>query len=226
MSEKVQLSRDDSQELYANRQLKEIAARWDAKASTWDQALSEASCHLNEDEGYQQFLREASGIVSERKTFCSKQGLIDAGCGTGLVLCELAHSFAWALGVDISPQMIAAAERKRIAKASLVIGDCFQLPQICPRAGGIVSRGILVSHYGTEAAEMLLQSARKTLVGGGFALFDFLNKEAKAKAKHAPENKTYFFASELETIARKAGFAHLRILGEQTRRVRLLLAEL
>jgi len=216
----------ESQQLYETRQLDALAARWDAKAATWDHALEAPSCHLNEDEAYERFVVEASQIITERENVCSKQGLIDLGCGTGLVLSRLVHSFAWAIGLDISHQMVSMAKRKNIPKASFLVGDAFCLPELCPPAGAIVSRGILLSHYGIEAGEMLLRAARKTLVPGGFVLFDFLNEAARANASHAPENKTYFTGTELKAMVERVGCERMRIVGESTRRVRLLFAEL
>jgi SAM-dependent methyltransferase len=213
----------NTQALYESRQLDLIASRWDAKAATWDSALKDPACHLNEDNAYERFMARARTLVSERKAFCSARGLIDVGCGTGLVLSEFAVSFAWSKGVDISRQMIDAARAKNIPNAVFLVGDCFQLPKLCPPAGAILSRGILLSHYGLRCGELFLRAARATLAPEGFILFDFLN--AAARRAESPANKTYFTRGEVKDMAAHAGFRSKTILGGAQRRSLLLLAE-
>lgn len=216
---------EGSQALYERRQLPAIAARWDAKAATWDQDLTSPACHLNEDEGYSRFLRHALSLVQQRKDFCARHGVIDAGCGTGLVLAAVLPSFAWGVGVDISEEMIRVAQAKRLNSGRFVVGDCFHLASLCPRAGVVLSRGVLLSHYGHRQGGALLRAAGDALAKGGFLLFDFLNAAARHLFSHAPGNKTYFQSQEICRMARRAGFGRAVVLGEPERRVRLLLAE-
>ena len=215
----------DSRELYESRRLDQIAARWDAKASTWDAELKSPSCHLNEDEAYPRFVREARGLILKRGDFCATHGLIEAGCGTGLVLCEIVSLFAWGIGVDISPKMIARAKAKNIPQAKFIVGDCFELPSSCPRAGAVVSRGVLLSHYGAQAGAELLRAAHDVLIPGGFAVLDFLNEAGRAKAIHAAENKEYYRPTEVEALARRAGFQGVKIIGEDGSRVLLVFGQ-
>jgi SAM-dependent methyltransferase len=206
--------------------LENIAARWNAKAEHWDRELRDPQCHLNEDEAYDYFLDQLIGVVRERPAFCAAHGIIDAGCATGLVLAKAISGFAWGIGVDISPRMIETAQAKQIPRATFVIGDCFSLCGICPAAGAVVSRGILLSHYGPARGAELLKSARSVLVEGGFILCDFLNLAGRTRSRHAPDNKAYFDSEEICTMAIKAGCHNVRTLGEPTRRVGLLLAEI
>jgi hypothetical protein len=120
--------------------------------------------------------------------------------------------------------MIRLAAAKAIPGARFVVSDCFQLSRICRRAGAVVSRGVLLSHYGREQSRDLLVAARKALVPGGFLLFDFLNEEARSSHCHAPEDKTYFIGEHLLDLARGAGFNQAAIQGETQRRVLLLVA--
>jgi SAM-dependent methyltransferase len=212
-------------ELYQRRELNAIAARWDAKAGTWDQALRDPACHLNEDGAYNRFLGQVRLLVEQRRGFCARQGVIDAGCGTGLVLAEVVPGFAWGLGVDISPEMIRLADGKRIPGAHFLVGDCFELAAMAPPAGAVISRGVLLSHYGPEEGRALLQSARADLVPGGFILFDFLNQAALGRHTHVAGNKAYFLSAEVCHMAQAAGFRAARILGEDERRVLALVAE-
>lgn len=224
-NQQKETTESESRLLYQRRQVKRIAQRWDAKASKWDQQLERPSCHLNEDEAYSRFVREARRVIAERKVFCGQNGVIDAGCGTGLVLAEIIGAFAWGIGVDISPRMIARAKTKNIAKAEFIKGDCFDMAKLCPPAGAVISRGVLLSHYGAQAGNALLREAHEALVPGGFALFDFLNEIGRARAVHVPANKHYFTPKTAERLARGAGWERISILGEDRRRVLLLLAE-
>ncbi len=211
--------------IYAHRRLKAIAARWDARADSWDHALKDSACHLNADKAYGRFTCVVQRLIAKREKFCASHGIIDAGCGTGLVLAELSSAFAWAIGIDISPMMIRAARTKRLARTKFIVGDCFDLPALCPKAGAVVSRGVLLSHYGRKQGEAILHAARSSLVPGGFLVFDFLNETARTKYGRAPESKTWFTSEEVESMARRAGFSKVTILGKPNRRALLLLAE-
>ncbi len=211
--------------IYASRNLKSIAARWDARAKSWDQALEDPSCHLNEDDAYCRFIRVVQRLIAQRRRFCAPRGIIDAGCGTGLVLAKVISSFSWGIGVDISPKMVRAARAKRLPNARFVVGDCFDLPSLCPKAGVIMSRGVLLSHYGLDQGQAILRSSWAALAPGGFLVFDFLNEAARTKFKHTTENKTWFGRGEIRSMARRAGFSTVNILGKPNHRVLLLMGK-
>ncbi len=214
----------EAKRLYGERDLPAIAARWDARASQWDRDLQNSRCHLNEDAAYSRFLRETVRVIRRRRRFCQHHGVIDAGCGTGLVLDRVVGSFAWGLGVDISPAMIRAARRKRISNARFLVGDVFKLSELAPRAGVVLSRGVLLSHYGAELGRELLAAARHALAQDGFVVFDFLNASARDKHAYEAKDKTYFTRQEIRRLARSAGFHKATVVGDAARRVLLLLA--
>jgi len=210
---------------YRERQLAAIAARWDQRALDWDRTLADRACHLNDDDAYARFLLEARQCVSRRARYCRRRGLIDAGCGTGLVLAELLPAFDWGIGVDISPEMLRAATAKGIARARFLAGDCFRLAELCPKAGAVFSRGVLLSHYGCSQGRALLESAAEALLPGGFLLFDFLNDLGRRNYPQNPEDKTYYTPQQVRALARESGLKTVTIRGEAERRVLLLLAE-
>jgi SAM-dependent methyltransferase len=218
-------SRGQTRSIYAQRRIEAIAARWDARADCWDQDLEDPDCHLNEDDAYDRFTRLVQKLVKDRRRFCRSHGIIDAGCGTGLVLAQVISAFEWGIGIDISAKMIRAARAKRLAKTKFLKGDCFDLPSLCPKAGLVLSRGVLLSHYGRRQGLAILQAARGALVPGGFLVLDFLNEAARTKYLHAPGNKTWFTGGEIKEMALRAGFSTATILGRPNRRVLLLLAE-
>ncbi len=164
-------------------------------------------------------------LIARRRRFCASHGIIDAGCGTGLVLAEAISAFAWGIGIDISPKMIRVARAKRLANSKFLVGDCFDLTALCPKAGAVLSRGVLLSHYGHDQGQAFLRAAHAALVPGGFLFLDFLNEAARTKLQHAPESKTWFTSAEVKSMARRAGFSVVKVLGKPNRRVLLLLAE-
>jgi SAM-dependent methyltransferase len=214
-----------AKEVYETRRLDLIAARWNAKAAAWDHELSDPACHLNEDGAYQRFLNQAVSVIGSRQPFCATRGVVDAGCATGLVLARIISWFAWGIGLDLSPEMIELARAKNVPKARFLVGDCFNLRRSCPKAGAIISRGVLLSHYGPHLAEPLLKSAHDCLEEGGFVFCDFLNAAGRGKYHHVPENKTHFEADEVCAAARRAGFVTATVYGSAKRRVRMVLAE-
>jgi len=215
----------DSRAIYERRELVRIARRWDRRAEAWDAEVREIACHLNEDRAYDRFLEEVRRRILRKPAFCRTHGVIDLGCGTGLVLEQAMPFFAWGLGIDLSRRMVQAAKRKGIERARFVTGDAFSLPALSPKAGAVLSRGILLSHYGRENACALLRATRNALVDRGFLIFDFLNEAARLDSEHAPGNKTYYTAAEMEAIGRKAGFTKIAIRGGVKRRVLLLIAQ-
>jgi SAM-dependent methyltransferase len=211
-------------DIYARRRLKHIAARWDARADSWDRQLADPACHLNEDDAYHRFLLALRRSIARRRPFCRAHGVIDLGCGTGLVLAEVVNEFAWGIGVDISPQMIRLARAKGVANTTFLVGDAFRLPELCPQAGAVVSRGVLLSHYGPAQGREILRAACAVLAPDGFLLCDFLNAAARTRSRHAPETKAWFTVGEMQALARGAGFARVTCSGSAARRVLHLLA--
>lgn len=220
-----QLETGEVSKLYATRQLERIAERWNAKAAAWDRDLQDPACHLNEDDAYATFLDALAQEVGRRQEFCREHGLIDVGCATGLVLASIVSKFAWGLGIDISPEMVRLAQAKAIPNARFVIGDCFRLSAHGRGAGAVVSRGVLLSHYGRQNATSLLESFRSSLAPGGFVLCDFLSLTARNRFAYIATQKTHYTDSEVCQLALAARFQTARVLNDPGRRVQLLLAE-
>ena len=150
--------------------------------------------------------------------------------------------FERALGVDISPRMLAAASARRLPRVEFLEASCFELAGRLgvagapASAGAVLSRGILLSHYGHRWVVPLLSQVREILsppgpsvlapgYPGGFAILDFLNALTRHKYPANPDNKTYYTAEQIRSQAIEAGFRRSSILGEPHRRVLLLLAE-
>ena len=74
---------------------------------------------------YEQIQREKYEIVNENLPRVSK--VLDLGCGTGMLLGELARRSECVIGIDSSPEMLELA-RKRRGSAVLVLADADHLP--------------------------------------------------------------------------------------------------
>ena len=121
-----------------------IRQRWDQKADHWDADLADPSCHLNDDDAYHRFLAAAEAAVAVRRAFCGGRLLVDLACGTGLVAAHFVDRFQRAVGVDISPRMLAVAAARRLARVEFLEASCFELAGRIAGAG-VVSRAAFCS---------------------------------------------------------------------------------
>ncbi len=212
-------------EEYSQQMIDVIRNRWDQKADRWDEDLQNPDFHLNEDNAYERFLDTAKTIVAHHRKACAKALLVDLGCGTAQVLNELIPFFGDGIGVDISEKMLERARGRNIPRTTFVCANCFDLSRVIGSARAIVSRGILLSHYGRSAAKELIGEVFNSLMpSGGFAVLDFLNKESR-HLYSTPENKAFFSGQEVSTIARSVGFDKVVVLGSVERRNRIAYLE-
>ena len=107
---------------------------YDKKSDTWDR-VGDYRAHILVAE-------EARKSVSGRRV-----DVLDAGCGTGLVGEQLGDLTATLTGVDISPAMLAVAQKKQ-TYAYLFQGDAVAFMKSHPNSyDGIVSAAMLI-HFG------------------------------------------------------------------------------
>jgi SAM-dependent methyltransferase len=211
---------------YQGMRLDVIRSRWDAKAQRWDRDLADLSFHLNEDDACRRFLEIVSSIIAQRAELCRRRLLVDLGCGTGPVLAHCIDSFAEGVGVDLSQRMVEVARQKQLPRARFEVGNAFELSQLVSQAGAVLSRGILLSHYGPRWAPVLLREVHRALAAdGGFAVLDFLNAAARDQYPSNPNNKSYFHANDMESLGLQAGFRRCRVFGEPQRRILAVLLE-
>lgn len=210
----------DSQGEYCNRDIFTIANRWDAKAELWDVQLQNADSHLNQDGAYDQFILDAKVLL---EAFNGQSvHLMEIGCGTALVAEALQKPSVTITGVDISDMMLEKAREKGILNASFHNADVFALPiPGTPKADLVLSRGILLSHYSKHDACVMFRVIRNCCEqNASIVMLDFLNVEASDPNHHRPGNKTYYHPSDIEEMARKAGFKSCRFTGTHKQRSR------
>jgi predicted TPR repeat methyltransferase len=209
-------------DLYASRKMKEIALRWDSKAALWDTHLADEKCHLNDNNAYAQFIAVARQLVMSRQEICMKGSLVDLGCGTGALISEFHRDFRVSLGVDISQEMLLVASAKNIENANWSVDDIFNGAWCKQLHSAVLSRGILLSHYGSDLAKLLITQTSKSLVSGGFALFDYLSSQAPMSTRTLAPNKSYYTSDWLIEHARSSGLSGV-VVGDQFTRVRYLI---
>jgi SAM-dependent methyltransferase len=210
---------------YARMNLEVVRRRWDAKADRWDADLADPNCHLNYDEGYKRFLEIAETSIESRKNFCLSRTLVDVGCGTGAIIERFVDRFSDGLGIDISESMLNAARAKSIPRSRWVNANAFELSRHAVGVGTVLSRGILLSHYGPEWVEALMREICAALTPGGFMLLDFLNADARCNYAFNPHNKSYYRGEELIGFVKGIGFREGIILGEPHHRILYIFAE-
>ena len=210
-------------DLYGSRDIAAIARRWDGKAARWDSDLEDDACHLNHEDAYRRFMGLARRLVVEREGVCASGSLIDLGCGTGAVLGGLSLHFQRCIGIDVSQEMLDVASAKGIRNAAWRLGDVFEGDWGGRRHAAVVSRGILLSHYGGDLARQLLGHAVGALVPGGFALFDFLSEDAPEGTRMLAPNKTYFRPEWLIDQAERLGSGKATVAGSPGARIRYLI---
>lgn len=196
----------------------EISKRWDKKAKYWDNQLNCYDTHLNQDKEYDNFIKITQKTVSQYKNMDSK--LLDIGCGTGLVIEALSSYFNQGIGIDISGNMILEAKKKNLKNVSFYKKSLFDLDiNMDGSFDFIVSRGILVSHYGINYLYEILGILFNITKNDGYVIFDFLNTNVEIVNGHLPLNKEYYSKNTIRKYASKIGFSKVDIKGKSNDRV-------
>ena len=182
---------------YSNRQISCIQERWNIRAEDWDKYIIDPDCHVHLDEGYNRFLL----FAEERLEFhfgSTKPTILDLGCGTGLVGEHLATRANMILCTDISPVMISKAKQKEIPNSAFIIADAFGLPFPNSSFDMLVSRGVMLSHYGLPHLQDLLREIARVIRPDGIAILDYLHTGGMPFYPYKTDGKTYFDKGEIE----------------------------
>lgn len=147
MSDSKQPGLGDAYALSGAEDARRLYADW---ADTYDAAFAEANDY------------RPPGVVARLFAEAGGTGpVLDAGAGTGLGgLALAAHGIGPVDAVDLSPEMLAVAERKRVYRA-LVEGDLLaRLPIADGAYAGVVSAGTFtLGHVGPAGFDELLRVA-------------------------------------------------------------------
>lgn len=195
---------------YEAMDLAYIKTRWNNRAYKWEQEVKDFTSHLNRGDSYNRFI-EILDFVINNMDQSTRNILVELGCGTGLVLERFSSLFQQSVGIDISENMLDVARSKNIGNAIFINDNVFDYLCENDEAAMIVSRGVLLSHYGQDLAVKLLELSFNSLKRGGKIFFDMIN----ATDDDRPKQKTAYTANEVVEIAEKIGFKNIRVYGEE-----------
>jgi SAM-dependent methyltransferase len=147
-------------------------------------------------------------------------GLLDAGCGTGRYAAELARRGYVVEGVDLSPDLIAEAQRIPAAaprSLSFSVGDLSTLPG--DRYQAILCRGVLNDLLEDREREAVFAAFARALRPAGVLIFDVREWEATVSRKrHEP-----LFKKRVSTD--RGTLTFVSVTGLDPERRRLLISE-
>lgn len=144
-----------------DKQPHEVAAMFDGVASRYD--LTNTIVSFGQDRGWRRATRAALGLRPGER-------VLDVGAGTGVSTEELAHSGAYAVGLDLSIGMLQAGRRTR-PDVPLLAGDALRLPFPDRSFDAVTISLALRNVVDTEAA--LREMARVTRPGGRLVVCEF-----------------------------------------------------
>jgi ubiquinone/menaquinone biosynthesis C-methylase UbiE len=127
--------------------------------------------------------------------------LLDVGCGTGVLLHQLAalHSPTQLTGVDPVPEMLAVARRRLPAAIQLYQGWAERLPFQREQFDAVVSCNVF--HYIREPAKALREMGRVLRPGGQLVITDWCDD--------------YWACRVCDRCLRLFNRAHFKVYGEQ-----------
>lgn len=126
----------------------------------------------------------------------SRGNLLDVGCGTGWWSYFFNHLGFSVTGVDISPEMVAAAREKNIPSATFQVADAHKLP--FADNSFTASAAIASLEFVKKPQAVVKEMARCTRSPGGTIYLGFLNASSKINQKRmgikgSPYEKARFF---------------------------------
>lgn len=141
-----------------------------------------------------------------------QQTILDLGCGTGTLTCELAARAGTVIGLDASPDMVAAA-RARFPGLDFITGDALALP-FENRFDVVFSNAVF--HWLPDH-DRLLKNIRRVLKPGGRLVCEFGAKGnvcaieqafARACGEHGLRYESRFTFPEAEAFAQLLAANH------------------
>lgn len=143
--------------------------------------------------------------------------ILDAGCGVGSHALELARRGYVVTGLDVSPQLIAEADRRAGSLAlpvSFTVGDILDLPAT-NSFDGILCRGVLNDFLDEESRRQVFLSFAGALKPKGALILDVRDWDATVDRK----TLTPVFEKSAETPRGSLTFRSVTRLDHHTRRL-------
>jgi SAM-dependent methyltransferase len=120
------------------------------------------------------------------------RSIIDVGCGTGLITCDLAQQGHHLIGLDPAPAMIEAArQRPGGEQVRWIVGDISKLGEL--NADLAIMSGHVAQFFLTDASwGRALRSMHDALRPGGYLAFETRNPDAREWERWTPDARSNF----------------------------------
>jgi ubiquinone/menaquinone biosynthesis C-methylase UbiE len=137
------------------------------------------------------------------------ESVLDLGTGTGRMLEMLAPRVARAVGLDVSPAMLAVArvnlDAAGFRHVQLRQGDAYALPADLQRFDVVILHQVL--HYLDDPARAVREAARALRPGGRLVVVDFAPHGEEALRERHAHRRLGFARAEVEGYLADAGLA-------------------
>lgn len=196
----TKLRRDNERLAALKRQNREAAERFFSEhAGRWDAIRS---LHVPE--------REVEAAILARAGAGPFRAMLDVGTGTGRMLELFADRYERAVGIDLSPAMLAVAranlERAGIANARVRIGDGTNLPVVRDSFDLIVIHQVL--HFLDDPGPAIAEAAGALAPGGRLLIVDFAPHELEHLRHTQAHRRLGFSHAQMQQWISAAGLEH------------------
>lgn len=167
--------------------------------------------------GFVQGPREV-GVLARLAQLEIGQEVLEVACGTGVVLCAVAPLVRHAVGLDLTPAMLAIARERVPGNVTLAEGRADALPFGTGRFDVVLNR--LAVHHFAEPDACLREMARVLRPGGRLVLADLYCSSDEAQARlcnqierlRDPAHVAFYSGERLRQMVEAAG---LEVLAEE-----------
>jgi ubiquinone/menaquinone biosynthesis C-methylase UbiE/DNA-binding transcriptional ArsR family regulator len=163
--------------------------------------------------------KDVETAIARQLTQSKIENFLDAGTGTGRMLELIAPHADRAIGIDVSPDMLAIARdrllRGNIQNAQVRLGDTYRLPfangAVAPNGGNTGFDVVLfhqVLHYLDDPGTAVAEAARVMAPGGKLLIADFTSHKEEFLREEFAHRRLGFSDREVESWFAAAGLAN------------------
>jgi ubiquinone/menaquinone biosynthesis C-methylase UbiE/DNA-binding transcriptional ArsR family regulator len=151
--------------------------------------------------------KDVEAVIVQRLTAKPIQNLLDAGTGTGRMLELLAPHARRAVGVDVSPEMLAIARdrllHENLKNTQVRLADIYRLPFTTDRFDAVIFHQVL--HYLDDPGAAVAEVARVMEPGGRLLIADFAPHQLEFLREDYAHRRLGFSDREVESWFAAAG---------------------
>ncbi len=157
--------------------------------------------------------KDVEAAIARHLTSTPIENFLDAGTGTGRMLELIAPHAKRAVGIDVSPDMLAIARdrllRENIHNAQVRLGDTYRMPFLNGAAGNGFDVVLFhqVLHYLDDPGTAVAEAARVMTPGGKLLIADFASHKEEYLREDYAHRRLGFSDREVEGWFAAAGLA-------------------